>query len=569
MLQDTKSLSKFLKSDQPVFADPAKMKKTQDQMDQQAQKDVDFLMTYLVKSVTNQLPDFEGKGSDSQVQNMTSLVTTMSTVSSGIRTSEALTKVANSMQSSAMADSVPFIGKTVYVDDSTRNFNGKDPVEFAFQVDSTKEHSFIKADIKILDESGKVVCTDQIQCNAPANRWSWSGKDKRNNISTPGKYRILVDAKALDAKTGVWSKIKTDTDVKGNVASVLAEHDEIKLVLQNGKVVELSQITRTADENSVEKPKDKPSTDIVQYIGRDVSIDLSKCSVNQGKGEIVFANALGSEGPIRVDLFDSDGQYVKSVSHSAPIQRGINKIALDAKKEGIKDSTYTYKVLIQNPDGEFHQASSAHVISVAAVDVVNNTVSSADGISYNANLITKVSGGTPMSSADQTLAIQAASYVGKQVEFEDSTFEYTSGATMDFDVQLPMLNGDETIDSVSVNIYEGMNIYKGNALVATVVQNGDRSVVPILNGVAVGPAVSKVQWNGILGNGSGIAHSGVYSHKTSIIINTPTGQRNVELPAPRKSVGLVNASSVKDGEITLAVTGGCSLPLSQVLAVKG
>lgn len=354
-----------------------------------------------------------------------------------------VTKKGQSMQALALHS------KEVSYDDSIRTV-GKDATEINFKYDlrygaAAPDDAKAAVNITISDEQGKVVySTKQIGVKG-LNQYKWDGRDNQGKKVEAGDYKLSVSA-AFD-KGANFGAVEATTSIRGVVESVKIEGGKTVLRI-NGENIDFDRITEIGASTSAVKPKPNVH-EMMNYINKEVEVDISKIVVSEGGAEILYNNNVENPGALRVDIFGSNSEYIKTITYAGKLVRGVGSFALNAKKEGIADGEYTTKVTVQNKDNDNSYITLNDTklkITVESIDVTNAKLK-AGGQNYDARSIVNVVG-------ESNLVTLGAQFMGKKVQYIDDKFKF-SGADYRFTVPVAQTPAGRAMGEAELRVFKG------------------------------------------------------------------------------------------------------------------
>ncbi|WPY01328.1 Putative flagellar basal body rod synthesis FlgD [Candidatus Trichorickettsia mobilis] len=354
-----------------------------------------------------------------------------------------------------------YMGKEVYYDDTIRNYSGNDiTFDYELKYGNFPQGTNISARISIFDANGRVVFNGKCNNNNGSNKFLWNGRDDKGQEVAEGKYRMEVSASATLAGSKATLPINVTSSLSGVVDGIRVS-DGKRLLVVNDKLVDPDNITEyknvKADNEAISV---SASADL---IGMQATIDLSVVRVVEGKGELIYDNQVQIEHPgdVRVDITDKNGKPLTTIIYNEPLLAGVGTLELDAKKHKLDDGEYNYTLYVKDNDSQQNiQLGKVKLVDVTGVDIKNKKII-AGSATYPLANITGIIG---ESREERFLTGLAASYIGTQVEYENSNFNHNSGDqfTREVRIQKPA-EGQRLGDAV-------LKIYKGEQLVAEVLK---------------------------------------------------------------------------------------------------
>lgn len=452
---DKKELPRAFGNPQVAYSELSNLRQKQDRTEVRKgfEKQMDSLIQMYVASLKNQDPFSEKSNTESGVQ----IAGTTATISSLNQISEQVEDLIDNSKKSQLLNAAGFQGQEVYYDDSACEYKGHNE-EFNYEL---KAPSFlpanapIKALIKIVDEKGMVVFSNQDK-NAiiGKNRFSWDGRDNNGKEIKRGKYRIEVTASS-PSSNGLGSiPIEASSYLSGIVDAIETKDGTVKLLV-NGKLIDQDQVKKIATSLDKEASRQLSANQYIGYIGKKVSIDLSRIEINGGKAEIAIKNPVINSGKIKLEIYGENSKYIKTVEYAAMPKS--SRLELDANKYNIPDGIYTCKVFVEDKDNENEMTllDGSDQIDVTSIDLTTGQIT--DGKKkYNVKNIREVTG---QSSNETSLINQGGYYIGKQVEFVDDSFVFNSES---YEVAFPVYkpSNDRILGDARVQIYKDGQLVK-------------------------------------------------------------------------------------------------------------
>lgn len=397
----------------------------------------------------DQLLGGEGKGGGNSHATMAQLISQaeqlleIKTMSRSVKELTEVMKKGQSVQALAMH------GKEVSYDDSVRTVS-KDAQEINFKYDlrygvAAPDDAKAAVNITISDEQGKIVySTKQIGVKG-LNQYKWDGKDNNGKKVEAGDYKLNVSA-AFDNGAS-FGAIEATTSIRGIVESVKIEGGKTVLRV-NGENIDFDSITEIGASTSTVKPKPNVH-EMMNYINKEVEVDISQIVISEGGAEVLYNNNVENPGALRVDIYGSNSEYIKTITHTGKLAQGIGSFMLNAKKEGIADGEYTTKVTVQNKDNDNSYITLENTklkVVVESIDVANSKLK-AGGQNYDARSIVNVVG-------ESNLVTLGAQFMGKRVQYVDDKFKF-SGANYSFTVPVAQTPAGRAMGEAELRVFKG------------------------------------------------------------------------------------------------------------------
>lgn len=310
-------------------------------------------------------------------------------------------------------------GAEIGYDDAKRIFDGKNPVEFNYELnyDNNYEGGIIKTTVTIKDSDGKVVATAPASANKGDNIFTWDGLGKGNRGSEAlmpiGEYTIEV--KATGSKGGSSFPVNVVTNKTDVVQSVEIENQmPTKLHLKGGRVIEYSQFTQYHGKTKEAIPDVKAEDSMLE---KKVTLDFSKAFVKNGSMQIHYDNTVENQGNVKISLMDSTtGLDIKTIYYQGKLNYGEGQITLKDEIKGLQDGKYKVSITVEDitdPQNTTQtQLKTLFERKVKTVGKDNNTIIDDHKREYSAELIKLIS-----SDFMSPFEYSRANYIGKEIEF--------------------------------------------------------------------------------------------------------------------------------------------------------
>ncbi len=620
---DKKELPRAFGNPQVAYSELSNLRQKQDRTEVRKgfEKQMDSLIQMYVASLKNQDPFSEKSNTESGVQ----IAGTTATISSLNQISEQVEDLIDNSKKSQLLNAAGFQGQEVYYDDSAREYKGHNE-EFNYEL---KAPSFlptnapIKALIKIVDEKGMVVFSNQDK-NAiiGKNRFSWDGRDNNGKEVKRGKYRIEVTASSPSSNGLSSIPIEASSYLSGIVDAIETKDGTVKLLV-NGKLIDQDQVKKIATSIDKEASRQLSANQYIGYIGKKVSIDLSRIEVNGGKAEIAINNPINNHGKVKLEIYGENSKYIKTVEYATMPMN--SRLELDANKHNIPDGIYTCKVWVEDKDNENKMTllDGSDQIDVTSIDLTTGQIT--DGKKkYSVKSIREVTG---QSSNETSLINQGGYYIGKQVQFSDDRFVF-NGESLPVDLRISKPLAGRKLGPVELRIYKGDELVAHVGKPADELYHQEEEPVPrfdqlnpygrrqvtryirtqfrlpeahnfghlnqemkllvnnyiekqLRNGVFFkdgqdyrdettklrNMGIVKLNWDGILSSGVRALAGEPYRYEviTSTTANDNSDQRDTKEPIT--SVGLVRESTVIDGALKLVLSDGKEISPDAIIRV--
>ncbi|WP_316353095.1 FlgD immunoglobulin-like domain containing protein [Candidatus Trichorickettsia mobilis] len=346
-----------------------------------------------------------------------------------------------------------YLGKEIYYDDSIRNYSGKGDITFDYELKygDLPQGTNVLARISIFDEDGREVFNGKGNSSNGSNKFVWNGRDDKGQEVAEGKYKIKVSASATLGGTRATLPIDVTSSLSGIVDGIRVVDDN-RLLVVNGKLVDPDNITEyknvKADAGAISVNAS------VGLIGKQATIDLSTFRVVQGKGEIIYDNQaqIEHQGNVRIDIVDKNGKPVTTVVYDKPLQAGVGTIELDTRKHKLVDGEYSCTLFVEDKDSQQNvQLGKVKLVDVTGVDVKAKKIIAGSATYPLAN----ITGTIGESREERFLTGLAASYIGTQVEYDNSDFNHNSGDQFTREVRIQKPAEGQRLGDARLKIYKG------------------------------------------------------------------------------------------------------------------
>lgn len=217
---------------------------TQEQKNTLSQDFDDFLVL-LTTQMQNQDPL-----SPMESTEFTNQLIGFSQVEQQINSNEKLEQLLSLQLSTMSSVAIGYVGMEVNFIGSEAYYNGEDPINLNYII----EDDAVVAKLNVIDGSGNVVNSIDVDPSVGQNQVLWDGLDDNGNPVEPGNYTLRVDA--LDSQE---KAVKTQTAVPGKVVGIEAQNGVIQLLLEGDRVVPIGAII-TAREPTVAQTPTQPES---------------------------------------------------------------------------------------------------------------------------------------------------------------------------------------------------------------------------------------------------------------------------------------------------------------------
>jgi flagellar basal-body rod modification protein FlgD len=597
-------------------SDPERLRK-------EFQKRVDASTKLLMAGIKNQPIDKPLKQSE--------LIRTFSDINQSYIAQMQFEQMQDLSDSLKYSNPAQYLNHDISYDDSIRNFVGPE-VAFNYQIDyddsQIPDGYNIETKIKVYDSSGKVVYTGTGAKTKGKHEFIWSGRDSSGKKVEKGEYRIEGMAVARSSSD---SKKFIDLDFSAHILGKVdhIDYEEGKPYLMvGGRPVHQKNILRVRKHQDKEEAKQINAQEYVGYIGKTVSYDLSQFTVNQGKAEISYNNPdVANPGKFKVEVYDADNKFIKTVDYAIKLVNGRGSFALDALKNNIPDGRYHYKIKVENKDEDNRLVVLPHLenLSVNGLDIADKKFIS-NSRKYDLENIISV---TDPAAKENSLYAKGASYIGKQVQYTDGQFQTQNGEFTSF-VSIDRPSAGQRLGDAELVIYKDDKEVARLTKAAASLYHHEIEAAPSynqLNNYAQGlvkhhirsklrlPGVTeyahldqaqklevnnyieqkfrsgeffkygqddrseedklknmglvKLHWDGSFADGSKALNNESYRYEVyTSTVDNDTNEVN-RIKAPNTAAALVSSAEIIDEELKLKLSNGRLLGLDKILAVRG
>lgn len=449
-LEKRESLSKYQNQNQDF-----------DKMDEEIEKDIQFAMTMMIKSIQNQIPGEKEDGDAAKMLETSNQILSLKSVKTqGKQMAQMVEAITNPGYSAAEIQ-----GQQIEYDDAKRVFDGKNPVEFKYNIDFNDQYASgtVNTTISIKDSSGKVVYVDKDTSKKGDNKFIWNGKSKgviaggnslRNDETMPmGSYTMEI--KAIGTKNDKPFDVKASTTKLDVVKYVELENGiPTKLHLESGRNIDKTQI-KTIHAKKPEILKDyKADFDILE---KKVSLDFSKATIENGSMKIYYNNNIEDHHSAKIIINDSRGlakQQIdfKDAANDDKLKYGLGEIVLKDEIAELQDGKYTVEIVVTDNNNKKTTLDPKYKTTILGVHKTKPIIYDNHERAYPAELIETLETPNYTSVFNQT----RAGWIGKNIEFESNEFTY-SGSNIEFTHDIPMPEAEGSLYQTKMFINDSEN----------------------------------------------------------------------------------------------------------------
>lgn len=331
------------------------------------------------------------------------------------------------------------IGQFVKIDDSVRNFNGKN-VRFNYNVSlqDNVDPAFIRSgginvEIKIRSKKDNrsvktITITDAI---LGKNDFIWDGKDDQDNLVENGDY-CIGDVFAFFQSGSKKIDLRADATISGRcVSEIYNEGSSHAIELDNGVVYHKDDIVSISESNEVSQNE----IDGSDYVGKSVDLNLENVSLYNGKTDVYFFNQIDyADSDIKISLYKND-KFVKTINQSVfggGTKKGYNVVRSVDFGNDIPNGDYKIKVQVapsdKNDDGELeYQVLDGKLNGqlIKSFDIENNILITKDGDKFPAAYVYAISTNDVKSHKEE---VQEKYFESKLVQYNSKNIKWNSEA---------------------------------------------------------------------------------------------------------------------------------------------
>ena len=141
---------------------------------------------------------------------------------------------------SSFSSALNYVGKNISYLSSEAYFDGSTPINIDYAIDGTP----VSTNIKILDDSGDVIFSQDINGSDTAKNFVWDGKDNNGLLVPEGTYEVRVDA--FDGQDNVLS---STTVITGHVTGIETQNGTTFLLVGE-RAVSIGNIINVTEDDS-------------------------------------------------------------------------------------------------------------------------------------------------------------------------------------------------------------------------------------------------------------------------------------------------------------------------------
>ncbi len=168
-----------------------------------------------------------------------------------INTNQKLDSLVALELSSALGESLQYIGKEVTYISPEFNFDGVKPVEIKYALNGDA----VFAKIRIKDEAGEIIFEEDIDRSTGRQEFTWDGTTTNGDIAEPGTYEVIIDALDIDDQA-----VSSTIVVSGTVRGIETQNGGL-FVLVGERAISLGNIISVVEPDVLPPPDDIDDTD--------------------------------------------------------------------------------------------------------------------------------------------------------------------------------------------------------------------------------------------------------------------------------------------------------------------
>lgn len=384
-------------------------------------------------------------------------------------------KLEESMRDSKLTRSLPLQDKKVRVHIGTKKFEGKEKVDFSYQIrfDDLKKppSSTISTIISVYNSRGVKVFESKGNNTKGTHKFTWDGKDSFGRVQDAGEYSLKVDSNFIykdQSGKEVKVPIESGSFIEGKVEALDFNDGKVQLLVQ-GNYYDLDDVIKVMSD--LQKDEDIKISDYAGYIGQVAEIAENNLQVDEkGFATINYKCEIDRPGNILVQVLH-DG-VLMGVGISEGVKKGENTLRIklsDALNEegaiafnqGSKEfkplmaGKYQYKILQQNlldtnPEKYSEITTSRHV-KITGLDFSKEPLVLAGSEKFHVDTIKKLQ----KSQDTESVLENNAKYIGKVAKVNFSNFEIKRGQShITQYVELPKLDESTRYTDAEMIVYD-------------------------------------------------------------------------------------------------------------------
>lgn len=445
------ALTKFSEAMAPRISADNLKKSDPKVMEESIKKSKEFAIKMIMSAAKNQDPFNENSDKSTEMLQTSNLIAQLDSIDVQ---NQYMKEIVDAVKNPGFS-ATELQGKEVKYDDAKRLFDGKNSTEFNYSISVDNKYEdkcTINTNITIRNSEGRVVFTGKGETVSNSGEFSyrWDGRDNKGKLLPLGEYTMEVRATGKDDQ-GSSISARATTSKTAIVESVELENGiASKIILDNGKVVNRSQITEIHDYAGDTKPDNKAN---INMVGAKVELDFSKTQVKDGSAKIYYdmGDIKNFEDPV-VEIKDANGKHIKTVEYNGFITPGIGHITLNKGLEDLKDGNYIVDLKVRDKDNGGKQAgiSKLHEEVIYGVKLAENEVVDSSGRAYPAHMIKSL--GVDRPSEEDILK----RFIGQEREYVDDKVTY-AGANIEKTHIVPKKETDSVLYKSVLRVYNSEN----------------------------------------------------------------------------------------------------------------
>jgi flagellar hook assembly protein FlgD len=436
------------------------VKSNSSKAEEQLQKSKDFAIKMMLAEAKNSDPLAENSGSKGA--QMLETANLIAQLDSAMVQVTKMTEMVEAVKNPGY-NALELQGKEVSYDDSKRVFDGKEQVQFNYNINYPEEHNggTVTTTIIIKDKDNKVVYETRGKGEKGDHKFLWDGRDKKGEATPKGTYSIEIKSEGSKIVGGkkLPFYVESSSTITDVVKSVEVQNGIVKkLILGNGKTIEKDQVISIKD---IPQPKTTVKLS-PELVGQEVELDLGRVQVISGNMDVYFNNHVKNPGKMTVEVFNEKGKKVKTLESTDIKKQGAGKITFS--KTGLESGNYTVKVSVEDKDSADKPAQLEPRLTrlVYGIDYISKAVITMDDVD-NKQLFKAHNIDSVVSRYDSPMQQRIHDYTGAQIIYDDLEFAYDANTPF-----APEVIAKPPKEEGAIISHEELRIYnESNDIVAT------------------------------------------------------------------------------------------------------
>lgn len=414
----------------------------------------------IAATLKNQNPDKPADPSE-----ITQTIATVQQSEEAAKTRQATERLAQQMKDNKLSKALPMQGKKVRYDQSTQHFNGKDIVNFSYQINMKPEeqpnNSRPCTNLYVVDKNGVKVFDKKVATKNGVNKFTWDGRNNKGKLLKEGEYSLKVEAFYEYEENEVMQRKSIDAGafIDGRVDAIERDGDDL-IVIVDGQAVDYDDIISVdfTEDNATKEPQ---LSDYASYIGKSAIFIDNEIKIEQGSCSIKFDCDFSRPNKAAIKIYNDKGDFV-GTSISGHVKEGRNSVIFEASNalsfedaeefvndfensiyNSLPDGNYTFELFILDND-EYNDADQyeqqSRIISkvITGLDFSEGAYVLCGSEKFSVDSIVQLAENT----SSVSLIDEAAKFIGKTAQVKLDSFEYTGKAVKQF-VKIPAESGHE------------------------------------------------------------------------------------------------------------------------------